>query len=236
MQKKNVVITGATKGIGRAIAEKFAAEGYHILACARTEKDLLEVQSDFAIRFPGVSVKVRVTDVSDIRQVQDFAKWVTASGVTTDILVNNAGYFIPGKIISEEEGMLQKMMEVNLFSCYHLIRDLLPAMIERKQGHIFNICSIASFKPLPDVGSYGISKFALLGLTRHLREELKPHGIKVTAVSPGATWTSSWEGADVDPKRLMDVNDVAKMVFASSQLSPSSVVEDIVMRPQSGDL
>src|SRR5215210_8923098 len=121
------------------------------------------------------------------------------------------------------------MMNTNLNSSYHLTRSLLPIMMERRKGHIFNICSIASFKPLPNVGSYGISKFALYGFTKHLREELKPFGIKVTAICPGATYTSSWEGADIKPGRMLEANDVATMIFASSQLSTGAVAEDIII-------
>lgn len=232
----NVVITGVTKGMGRAIAEKFAEAGYDLIACARSKEDLEKLEKEFSKRFPAVSVKTKVADVGDSNQIKDFGRWILESNFTPDILINNAGYFIPGSIFNEEEGILQKMMEVNLNSAYHLTRSLLPAMMERKKGHIFNICSIASFQPLANVGSYGISKFALLGFTKHLREEMKPYGIKVTAVSPGATYTSSWEGADMDPRRILEAEDVAKMIFASSQLSPQAVAEDIIIRPQLGDL
>lgn len=232
----NVIITGATKGMGRAIAEQFAAEGYNIVACARTENDLQEMKKDITSRFPGISVIIKAVNIGDANQVKEFGKWILDSQITPDILINNAGYFIPGSISNEEEGTIEKMMQVNVYSAYHLIRALLPAMMERKQGHIFNICSIAAFQPLPNVGSYGISKFALLGLTKHLREEMKPHGIKVTAVLPGATFSGSWDGSDINPKRIMQADDVAKMVLAASQLSPMAVVEDIVLRPQLGDL
>ncbi|GEO10500.1 SDR family NAD(P)-dependent oxidoreductase [Segetibacter aerophilus] len=232
----NVIITGATKGMGRAAAEQFAAAGYNIIACARTEGDLQEMKNDFLKRFPAVSVTTKAVDIGDGQQVKDFGKWVVDSKITADVLVNNAGYFVPGTIYEEKDGTIEKMMEVNVYSSYHLCRALIPSMIERKSGHIFNICSIAAFQPLPNVGSYGISKFALYGLTKHLREEMKPHGIKVTAVLPGATFTGSWEGSDIDRKRIMEANDVAKMIFASSQLSSSAIVEDIVIRPQLGDL
>ena len=232
----NVVITGATRGIGRAIAERFAATGYNIIACSRNESELQQMVNDFAVDFPKVSIQVKAVDNGDAAQVKAFGKWITESGVTPDILVNNAGYFIPATIQNEEEGTIEKMMEANVYSAYHLIRALLPAMVEKKQGHIFNICSIAAFKPMADAGSYGISKFALLGLTKHLREEMKPFGIKVTAVLPGATFSSSWDGSGMNPQRILDVKDVAAMVFAASQLSPMAVVEDIVIRPQLGDL
>lgn len=232
----NVIITGATKGMGRAIAEKFAEAGYSLIVCARAKEDLESLKKQFFEGFPAISVDTKVADIGDANQVKDFGKWILDSHFTPDVLVNNAGYFIPGNIYTEEEGMLQKMMDVNLNSAYHLTRSLLPAMIEMKRGHIFNICSVASFKPMADVGSYGISKFALYGFTKHLREEMKPYGIKVTAVLPGATYTSSWEGSDIDRGRIIEADDIAKMVFACSQLSQAAVVEDIIIRPQLGDL
>jgi len=151
-------------------------------------------------------------------------------------LVNNAGRFIPGSINNEEEGILEEMINTNLYSAYHLTRALLPSMLEKKRGHIFNICSVASLQAYNNGGSYSISKFALLGFSKNLREELKPTGIKVTTVLPGAAYTDSWSGSGVDPKRIMEADDVAKMIFASSQLSPQAVVEDIILRPQLGDL
>lgn len=232
----NVIITGATQGIGYAIACKFAAAGYNLIVCARSKEDLEKMEEEFLTRFPSVSIYTKTTDIGSSNQVKDFGKWILESGFTPDILINNAGYFVPGSIFNEEEGTLQKMMEVNLNSAYHLTRTLLPAMMERKKGHIFTICSIASFQPLANVGSYGISKFALLGFTKHLREEMKSYGIKVTAVSPGATYTSGWEGSGIKPDRILEAGDVAAMVFACSQLSPQAVVEDIIIRPQLGDL
>jgi len=232
----NVIITGATKGIGYAIAEQFAAAGYNLIVCARSKEDLEKMEKEFSARFPSVSIYVKVADVGDSNQVKDFGRWILESGFTPDIVINNAGYFVPGSVYNEKEGTLQKMMEVNLNSAYHLTRSLLPAMTERKKGHIFTICSIASFQPLANVGSYGISKFALLGFTKHLREEMKPYGIKVTAVIPGATYTPSWEGSGINLERILQADDVAKMVFACSQLSLQAVVEEIVIRPELGDL
>ena len=144
--------------------------------------------------------------------------------------------FLPGSINNEEAGTLEAMINTNLYSAYHLTRALLPSMIANKSGHIFNICSIASLQAYSNGGSYSISKFALLGFSKNLREELKPLGIKVTAVLPGAAYTDSWSGSGVDPKRIMEADDVAKMVFAASQLSSQAVVEDIILRPQLGDL
>ncbi|MEO6220219.1 MAG: SDR family oxidoreductase, partial [Ginsengibacter sp.] len=133
-------------------------------------------------------------------------------------------------------GTLEKMIEVNLYSAYHLTRALLPSMMKKNHGHIFNMCSIASLQAYNNGGAYSISKYALMGFSKNLREEMKPYNIKVTSVYPGAVYTSSWEGSGIDPSRILEVNDIADMIYAASQLSPQACIEDIVIRPQAGDL
>ncbi|MFT4023325.1 MAG: SDR family oxidoreductase [Flavihumibacter sp.] len=161
--------------------------------------------------------------------------WVLEQG-TPDVLVNNAGQFIPGSIHEEADGQLEAMLQQNLISAYQVTRQLLPAMMAQRRGHIFNICSIASLQAYPNGGAYSISKHALLGFSRNLREEMKPHHIRVTSVMPGAAYTDSWAGSGVDPKRLMEADDIARMVFAAATVSAGACVEDIVLRPQLGDL
>ncbi|MES2002927.1 MAG: SDR family oxidoreductase [Bacteroidota bacterium] len=231
----NIVITGASKGIGKAIAEQFAAAGHTLLLGSRGEKALYDTMSELQTNYPQCTIKAKPVDMSVKEEVLKFGVWSLESGVP-DIIVNNAGQFLPGSVHNEADGLLEQTMEINLYSAYHLTRFLLPAMMEAKRGHIFNICSIASLNAYPNGGSYSISKFALLGFSKNLREEMKPHGIKVTAVCPGATMSASWDGFGIDPNRIMEVDDIAKMVFAASQLSPMAVVEDIIMRPQLGDL
>jgi short-subunit dehydrogenase len=231
-----IIITGASKGIGRAIAEKFASHGHTIVVCARSEVNLYNMMNDLQTRFPQCLVKAKPVDMSDILQVKAFAEWILAAGLLPDILINNAGQFYPGSVHTEAEDVLEKTMQVNLYSAYHFTRSLLPAMMKARKGHIFNMCSIASLNAYANGGSYSISKFALMGFSKNLREEMKPHNIKVTAVYPGATLSASWEGADIDPKRIMEANDIAEMIFAASNLSPMAVVEDIILRPQLGDL
>lgn len=231
----NIIITGASKGIGKSIAKQFAAAGNQLLVCSRNEVELYGLVAELMDAYPESSVKAKAVDLSDKAATIAFGEWCLQYG-TPDILVNNAGNFIPGSIHDEADGVLEQMLQVNLYSAYHLTRVLLPAMIASKKGHVFNITSIASLNAYANGGSYSISKFALLGFSKNLREEMKPHGIKVTAVSPGATLSASWDGFDIDPKRIMETDDIAKMVFAASQLSPQAVVEDITMRPQLGDL
>ena len=176
-----------------------------------------------------------MADLSQKAAVQAFAAWCLQQG-TAHVLVNNAGTYLPGNIKDEAEGNLEHMMNTNLYSAYYLTRLLLPGMLQKASGHIFNICSIAALDAYDGGGSYSISKFALDGFSQNLRHELKQTGLKVTAVFPGAVLTDSWAGFDNSTKRIMEASDVAAMVLAASKLSPQAVVEQIVLRPQLGDL
>lgn len=234
----HIVITGGSKGFGKAIAEKFAGDkqGHTVLLCARNKETLEAEAKQLQGRFPRATIKHMSCDMGVREQVNDFAAWVLNEVGAPDVLVNNAGTFIPGSVHNEPEGALETIMAVNLYSAYHLTRKLLPAMMGKMSGHIFNICSIASLQAYHNGGAYSISKFALAGFSRNLREEMKPHGIKVTAVYPGAAWTDSWAGSGIDPRRMMEAKDVAEMIYAAAYLSPQACVEDIILRPQLGDL
>jgi short-subunit dehydrogenase len=231
----NVVITGAGKGMGKATAEKFAARGNNLFICARNEKELAETAKELVAKYK-CKVFYFPADLSEKKWAQEFGSWVLTQTQQVDILINNAGQFIPGSIYNEEDGLLEKMININLYAAYHLTRTFLPSMMNRKMGHIFNMCSIAALKSYDNGGSYSISKFALMGFSKNLREELKPYNIKVTAVYPGAVYTSSWFGSGVAESRIMEANDIADMIFASAKLSPQACVEDIVIRPLLGDL
>ena len=234
----NIVITGASKGLGKSIAEAFAADnqGHNLFLCARNEKELEQSGKQLKERFPQNNIYTKTCDVADKPALQEFVQWISGFTKHVDILVNNAGIYLPGSAFGEDDGMLEKMMTVNTYSAYHLTRLILPGMINTKSGHIFNICSIASLQAYPNGGAYSISKFAMYGFSKNLREEMKPHGIKVTHVLPGAAFTDSWSGSGIDPKRIMEAADVAKMIYAAAQLSPQACVEEIILRPQLGDL
>ena len=231
----NIIITGASKGLGKAMAEQFANAGNTLLLCARNAHSLYETLSLLQTKYPQCTIHAKPTDMSVKEEVLDFGKWCLEFG-TPGVLINNAGQFIPGSVYNEQDGALEKMIEVNLYSAYHLTRLLIPKMMEAKDGHIFNICSIASIKAYHNGGAYSISKFAMLGFSKNLREEMKPHNIKVTAIIPGAAYTHSWSSSGIDSKRMMEAEDVAKMVYTVSQLSPQACVEEIIMRPQLGDI
>lgn len=229
-----VVITGASKGIGKALAKKFAANGYNLVLCSKGEVDLYKTMQELQTAFPTIEIKAKPFDLSI--DAKAFGDWVLENNSTPTILINNAGYFEPGNVYNEPEGLLEKQIETNLYSAYHLTRKLLPKMMEAASGHIFNICSVASLQAYSNGGAYSISKFALAGFSKNLRQEMLAHNIKVTAVYPGAVFTNSWGNFDNSKNRIMEANDIADIVFAASQLSIGACVEEIVLRPQQGDL
>lgn len=232
---KLVVITGGTKGIGRALVERFAAGGFDVVTCARNAEDLRLLKTEVEQR-TGQSVFVYQADMSVKEQVKQFCNEVHQLNRAIDVLVNNAGYFTPGTLATEPEGTLESMIEANLYSAYQVTRGLIDGMMKRKVGHVFNMCSIASIKAYPNGGAYAISKFALLGFTKCLREEMKEHGVRVTAVLPGATLTASWAGVDLPEDRFIKSEDVAETIFAAWSISGRSVVEELIIRPQLGDI
>jgi len=232
----NAVITGASRGIGKALAHMYALHGYNLYLCSKTEANLLQVIEELKTAYPNVHIDGQALDLGNKEKAKLFGEWVQNNADSVDVLINNTGTFIQGNVTDEPDGTLEEMLKVNLYSAYHTTRAIVPKMKAQKRGHIFTICSIASLAAYPGGGAYSISKYALLGFTRNLRAELKEHGVKVTAVISGAVYTDSWKGSGVAESRIMETEDLAKMIFSASQLSPQAVVEDIVMRPQLGDL
>ncbi len=231
-----VIVSSGTKGIGKATVERFMAGGFDVVTCARNEEALKELQHEFQAKYPGRQLFVKATDMAVKAEVEAFLTFIASLNRPVEVVVNNTGLYALGKIHEAAEGTLEKMMEINLYSAFYLTKGLVEGMIERKKGHIFAMCSTASIIPYPNSGAYCISKFALLGMTKVLREELKHKGIRVTAVLPGATFTSSWEGVELPPERFIKVEDVSEAIWSAFQLSAGAVVEEILIRPQLGDI
>ncbi len=230
-----VVITGITKGIGRAIAEVFATKGYDLAGCARNQTDLQVFQQEITSNY-GVRCAVCSADLSQPQGLDDFVEFLQAQTQPIHCLINNAALFEFGSLTETDELLFTTMLHTNLFAPFKLIQTVLPLMKEQHKGHIFNICSTIVKQPKAAFGGYGVSKFGLYGLTKLLREELKPTPIKVTAVLPGSTFSASWEGSEVNIERLVDAKDIAYAVLVAYEQSARSVTEEICIRPQAGDL
>jgi len=233
--KDTIIVTGGTKGIGRAIINLFVDKGFEVVTCARSKADLELLRERIALEHNGARIHVMDCDLSQKKEIDSFVSYCQSHAANLKILVNNAGMFIPGQIHSEPEGTYEKIMATNVTSVYHISRGLINNLIAN-QGHLFNICSTASIVPYVNGGSYCISKYALLAMTRILREEMKDKHVRVTAVLPGATYTSSWEGTGHSEDRFIKPADVAHAIWASYAVSPQTVIEELLIRPQLGDI
>ncbi|HNB80784.1 MAG TPA: SDR family oxidoreductase [Chitinophagaceae bacterium] len=237
----NAIITGSSKGIGYAIAARFIQDGISVALCSRNSAELNKAVESLSAINPSVKVWGLACDLRNAEDVSSFVNEAQHQLGPIHILVNNAGTYTPGDICTEAEGTLDYMLGINLYTAYHTTRALVPSMkmnpLEQGiRGHIFNMASIAALQAYPGGGSYSISKYALQGFSKNLREELKPHAIRVSTLYPGATYTDSWIGSGVSEERIMRGSDIAEMISAILRLSPQCVVEDIVLRPQLGDL
>lgn len=232
----NAIVTGATKGIGLSIVKHLAANNYNLALCARNAEDLVNLKQKLTTEYPNITVIYKSTDLADASAVKDFARFVREHFNSIDVLINNAGLFIPSKLFDEHEDALEKQMQLNLYTPHLLSKIFGGLMKEAGKGHIFNICSVASLQPVPGAASYSISKIALLGLTRVLREELLPDGVKVTAIIPGSTLTASWEGTDVPPGHFIDPDDIAGAVIQCLNTSLGANIDELIIRPMRGNL
>lgn len=231
----NAIITGATHGIGLAIAQKLAIEKCALSICARNIDELKETQAGL-LQLGSPKVVIMQADLSLKQNAKDFAAFSIEQLKHIDILVNNAGVFKPGNLCEEPDGQIEFMMQTNLYAAYYISQLVAISMKANKRGHIFNMCSVASLKAYPNGGSYSISKYALLGLSDNLREELINDFIKVTSICLGATESRSWQGSGVATGRMIPAQDVANNLWSIYNMAASSCVETILIRPQLGDI
>jgi NAD(P)-dependent dehydrogenase (short-subunit alcohol dehydrogenase family) len=174
--------------------------------------------------------------VTDDDAVAATADAVRARFGTPDVLVNNAGAFVPGGVLEMSAADFRAQVDVNLTSAFLVTRAFLPAFVERGSGDVFFMASVASVQGYPRSVAYGAAKHGLLGLARSLREEVNPHGVRVMTILPGATYTDSWAASDLPAERLMPPEDIAAAVLAMHKMTGRTVVEELLLRPQLGDV
>lgn len=226
---KNALVTGATKGIGRATCIALAQKGYNIIACARDERALAEL----ALTIEGFGVKAYMykADFSVLSSVKEFLKDSLFAVPVIDVLVNNVGVFYPGSMLDEDDDVFFEQLNVNLNAAYLITKTVGKTMREGRSGHIFNICSVASKTVVENAGSYSVTKAAMLSLNNVFRKELAAHNVKVTAIIPGATYTASWQGTTLDQKLFVQAEDVAKAITDVLLMSPNANVDELVITP-----
>ncbi len=230
--ERTVVVTGAGKGIGAVIARHLAASGrYRLLLVSRTAASL-EATAE-ACRNAGAQVDTQALDLTDAAAV---AAWQPTFAPGPIALVNNAGGYLGKPLAETTDADMLGQVEQNLMAGFRITRKLLPALEAGGDGRIITIGSIAAVQGLERGGAYAAGKHAVLGWSRSLRLELRHKGIAVTTVNIGPTWSSSWDGSDMDPARIMDPTDVARTIAYLLDMSPRTVAEEILLMPAKGDL
>lgn len=233
---KTALITGATRGMGKAIAIAFAHEGFNLAICSRSADELNAFTNELKNINPNIKLAAIKADVSIKQQLLQFAKTAEDTLGGVDVIVNNAGTYVPASILDDKDDTFQNLMNLNLIPAYELYRYFGKTMMKRKAGHVFNICSSASKDVVKEAGSYSVTKFALLGLNNVMRLEMQPYGVKVTAVIPGSTLTSSWDGTTVDSSKFVMPADIASAIINAYRMSPGANVDEITIKPVFGQL
>lgn len=232
----NALITGATKGMGRAIAIAFAKQGLNLAICSRNAGDLSAFKKELLQINAGINVFTAVVDGSQKTDLLDFAAAAENELGAINVLVNNLGTYQYASILDEEEGTFEKLLNTNLLPAYTLYRFFGKKMIADGKGHIFNICSIAALDVIAEAGSYSVSKAALLSLNKVMKLEMQPYGIKVTAIIPGSTLTDSWKDVQVDKNSMVLPEDIASAIVSIYNMSVGANVDEIIIKPVKGQL
>ncbi|KFF15953.1 3-ketoacyl-ACP reductase [Flavobacterium hydatis] len=220
LKDKNALITGAGKGIGKAVAIALAKEGVNVILLARTQADIDTVATE--INALGVKSLAITADVADINSVNKAVEKAIAEFKTIDILINNAGIAAFGNFLELEPAAWERIIQVNLMGTYYVTRAVLPNMIANQIGDIINISSTAGLNGNALTSAYSASKFAVLGLTDSLMQEMRKHNIRVTALTPSTVATDMAKElklTDGNPEKVMQSEDIAELIIAQLKLN-----------------
>jgi len=220
LKNKNALITGAGKGIGKAIAIALAKEGVNVILVSRTQADVDELAAETSNL--GVKSLALSADVSDINSINNAVEKALTEFKSIDILINSAGIASFGKFLELQPEAWERIIQVNLMGTYYTTRAIIPNMIERQTGDIINISSTAGLNGNALTSAYSASKFAVLGLTDSLMQEMRKHNIRVTALTPSTVATDMAKDlnlTDGNPEKVMQSEDVAELIIAQLKLS-----------------
>jgi 3-oxoacyl-[acyl-carrier protein] reductase len=228
MKNKAAIITGASRGIGLAVASELAGMGYSLGLVARSNEEIKKAAMEIEERFPAVSIISGAFDVADSLSIDDFVRHVCSELGDISVLVNNAGEYKLGTSEMPAEST-ERMMDVNFLAATRFVQAVLPSMKKTGNGYVFNVASICGVEAFSDVGSYCASKFALVGYSSSLAQELSPMGIKVTALCPGWVNTRQAINAPMKPDEMIQTSDIAATVRYLLSLGPTAAVREIVI-------
>lgn len=230
------LITGASRGIGRATAIAFAKAGIDLILVSRSEAELrataLEAEQ------LGVEVQTAVLDLSQLDQIRPCLEAVTAE-FPVDILVNNAGMAYTGSLLETPLADWQQVLTLNLTSLFHCVQILLPGL-RQQRGMVINVASIAGYQAFPGWGAYNVSKAGLIALSKTLAAEEREHGIRVVTICPGSVNTPLWDTdtvqADFDRSQMLTPETVAQSILYAALLPLGAVIQELTVMPSAGAL
>jgi 3-oxoacyl-[acyl-carrier protein] reductase len=227
LKGKNAIITGAGKGIGKAIAIALAQEGVNVGLLARTISDLESLAEE--LESMGVKVSIAAVDVADMDAVNAAVLKVKNELGTIDILINNAGIASFGKFLELDPSRWEEIVKVNLFGAYYTARAVLPEMIEKQSGDIINISSTAGKNGAAVTSAYSASKFALIGMSESLMQEVRKHNIRVSTLLPSTVASDmaiDLKLTDGNPEKVMQPEDLAELIIAQLKLNRRVFVKE----------
>lgn len=222
------VVTGATQGIGKAIAERFAQAGFDIFITARSNADLMIIKNDLETRFK-VKVFIKTADFAKKSDVVLFAEFVKTNSKSVDVLVNNVGQYMVGNLFENPSDKLLEQINVNLMSAHYLTSALMPVFQAQKRGHIFTLGSLLSVRLREAAANYTISKHALRTWHQLLFEYAREYNVKATMVLPSSTITASW-GEQPNEEEFIQPEHIAETIFDCYNLSGAAVVDEISVK------
>jgi NAD(P)-dependent dehydrogenase (short-subunit alcohol dehydrogenase family) len=230
------VVTGAGRGIGRAVATAFAREGAFVVLAARSAREIASVQRD--IEAAGGRALAVATDVRQEPAVAALVTRALAEGGRLDCLVTAAGMAAFGPVADAKTADWDQLMAVNLRGVFLCCRAVLPAMTAQRRGTIINIGSVVTSRTLPGSGAYTAAKYGLLGFSRVLAEEMRAHGVRVGVLSAGATDTPLWDVVPQPPDRalMLKPDQIAEAALLMAALAPGAALEELTLLPQAGVL
>ncbi len=230
------VVTGAGRGIGRAVAATFAREGAFVVLAARSAREIASVQRD--IEAAGGRALAVATDVRQEPAVAALVTRALAEGGRIDCLVTAAGMAAFGPVADAKTADWDQLMAVNLRGVFLCCRAVLPAMTAQRRGTIINIGSVVTSRTLPGSGAYTAAKYGLLGFSRVLAEEMRAHGVRVGVLSAGATDTPLWDVVPQPPDRalMLKPDQIAEAALLMAALAPGAALEELTLLPQAGVL
>ena len=225
-----ILVTGASQGIGAEIAKKFATlKNAVILLLARSEDNLKTIANE--CRALGADAHYYVCDVTNEMQIKQVTAEIIAKWGALDVLINNAGLYQPTSFLETNLAEFNYQISINLTSAFLITQAFLPAMLAKKSGDIFFVCSTASWQPFTISPVYCAAKHGLLGLARSLREETQDKGLRVIAIMPGKTLTPSWGETSIPQEQFIPAVDIANTIYAIQHLNARTNVDEIIIRP-----